>query len=113
MNHASEHIKQANQVGVETMATMANAAFAAVERLAALNLSTVRRMLEQHECDSRRLLDAHDPQTLFSLQASTLIEDSKQVMHYSQRAFEISSQTRDEISRVLEKGLSGPSKKAA
>ncbi len=113
MNQVSEHIKQANTAGVETMATVASAAFGAVERLAALNLGMVRRMLEQHESDSRRLLAARDPQTLFSLQASTILEESKQVMQYSQRAIEISSQSRDEISRVLEKGLSTPLKKVA
>ncbi len=108
MNQVSEHIKQGNHAGVETMATVASAAFGAVERLAALSLGMVRRMLEQHESDSRRLLAARDPQTLFSLQASAILEDSKQVMQYSQRAIEISSQSRNEISRALGNGLSAP-----
>lgn len=113
MNQASEQIKQANQAGVETLATLANAAFGAMERIAALNLSTVRRMLEQQESGSRRLMGMPDAQTLFSMQAKAVLEDTKQVMNYSQRAFEITSQTREEISRVLEMGLSVPSKTKA
>lgn len=110
MNQVSEHLKQANQAGVETLATVANAAFGAMERLAALNLSTARRMLEQQETGSRKLLAARDAQALLSLQAEAMLDDTNQVMNYSQRAFEITSQTRDEISRVLGKGLFMPSK---
>jgi phasin family protein len=113
MNQVSEHIEQANKAGIETLATVANAAFGAVERIAALNLSTVRRLLEQQESGSRQFMAARDAQTLLSLQAKAMLDDTKQVMNYSQRAFEITSQTRDEISRVLEKGLSVPSKTKA
>lgn len=113
MNNASEHFKHANQVSVETLATLANAAFGAVERVAALNLSTVRSILQQRESGSRRMLAAVDPQTLLSLQAGAMLEGTRQAMSYSQRAFEISTQTRDELARVLEHSISAPYRKAA
>lgn len=113
MNNASEHFKRANQLSVETLETVANAAFGAAERIAALNLSTVRSLLEQRETGSRRMLAAFDAQTLLALQAGAMLEGTKQVMSYSQRAFEISKQTQDELARVLEQRISAPFLKAA
>ena len=113
MNRIPEQIKQANHAGVRTLETVANTAFGAMERLTALNMSTIRSVLAQRELNSRNLLAARDPQALLSLQAKALLEDSRQAMNYSQRAFEISNQTQDEMSRVLEQGFSVPPQKAA
>jgi phasin family protein len=109
MNHASEQFKHANQAGVEALATVANTAFGAMERMAALNLSTVRSILQQRESGSRRMLAASDAQTLMSLQAGAMFEETRRAMSYSQRAFEISTQTRNEIAKVLEQSFSTPS----
>lgn len=103
MNQVSEQIKKANQTGVETFETVANAALLVMERLAALNLGTVRGLMEQRESSSRRILAARDPQTLFSIQAKALLEDSRQAMDYSQRAFDISTQTRSQMTGVFER----------
>lgn len=102
MNQVSEQIKQAN---LEALETLASAAFRAIESIAALNLGAARTMLEQTGSNSRRLIDAVDPQTLLSLQAGVILEDSKQAMDYSQRAFEISSLARESFTRVLGKPL--------
>lgn len=107
MNQVSEQIKQANQAGVDAFETMASAAFSAIERLAALNLGTARSLLEQRGSNSRQMLAVIDPQTLLRLQAGVILEDSKQAMDYSQRAFEISSQARETWSRVLGQHLPG------
>ena len=107
MNQVSQQFKQVNQAGVEAFASVADAAFSVLERMSALNLGAVRGMLRQRELDSRNLLAARDPRTVFSLQAQVLIDDSKQVMDYSQRAIEISSQTRHRISKVLGYPLPG------
>ena len=104
MNQVAEQIKQAN---LEAFETLSSAAFSTIERMAALNLGAVRSMLEQRESNSRRLLAAADPQTLLSLQAGVILEDSKRVMDYSQRAFEISSHARESFSRVIGKQLPG------
>lgn len=108
MNHASEHFKHANQFQVETLASVANTALGAVEQIAALNLSTVRNFLQQRESGSRRMLAAADTQTLFSLQAGVMLEEARNAMSYSRRAIEISTQTRDELARVLGKGITPP-----
>lgn len=107
MNQVSEQIKEANRAGVETFETMAGAAFSAIERMAALNLGMARNLLEQRQSNSRRMLAVADPRTLYSLQAGVILEDSKQAMDYSQRAFEISSQARESFTRVLGKHLPG------
>lgn len=105
MNHVSKQITQANRAGMEAFETMADAAFSAMERMAALNLGVVRNLLEQRESNSRRMLSATDPQTLMSLQAGLILEDSKQAMDYSQRVFEISSHARESMSRMLGKHI--------
>jgi phasin family protein len=101
MNQVSQQFKQVNQAGVEVMATVAGAAFSVLERIAALNLSAARGFLQQRQTSSRKLLSARDAQTLLSLQAQALIDDSKQAMDYSQRAIEISLQSRDSLNKVL------------
>ena len=103
MNQVSEQIEQVNQAGVKAFETIASAAFSGLEKMAALNLGMARSVLEQHRSSSRRLLVVTDPRTLFSLQAGVILEDSKQAMDYSQRAFEISSQTRESFARALGK----------
>lgn len=105
MNQVSEQITQANRTSLEVFETLTSAAFSTLERIAALNLGAARNMLEQRESNSRRLLAAADPQTLMSLQAGVILEDSKQAMDYSQRAFEISSHARESFSRVIGKQL--------
>ncbi len=101
MNHVSKRITQANRVGMEAFETMAVAAFGAMERMAALNLGAARNLLEQRGSNSRRMLTATDPQSVMSLQAGLMLDDSKLAMDYSQRAFEISCQARESMSRVL------------
>ncbi len=105
MKHAAEHFKLANQAGMEALATMADTAFGGLERITALNLSTARSMLEQREAGSRRLLAARDAQTVLTLHAGAILESTKQAMSYSQRTFEISAQTGNELSRVLGRGV--------
>lgn len=106
MNHVAEHCKLANHAGMEALATMADTAFGGFERIAALHLSTVRSMLEQREAGSRRLLAARDAQTVLTLQAGAILESTKRAMSYSQRTFEIVAQTRNELTRVLGRGVS-------
>lgn len=101
MNHVSKQITQANRAGMEAFETMAVAAFGALERMAALNLGAARNLLEQRGSNSRRMLTATDPQSVMSLHAGLILEDSKQAMDYSQRVFEISCQAGESMSRVL------------
>lgn len=107
MNQVSRQFKQVSQSGVDMFATVAAVAFSVVERVAALNVSAARGILSQRERNSRQLLAARDAQTVFSLQALALIEDSKQVMDYSQRAIVISSQSRSSFSKLLGHPLPG------
>ncbi|HQY95329.1 phasin family protein, partial [Caldilinea sp.] len=63
-----EQLASAHQASVETLMTIANAAFGGVERLAALNLNAVRSLLEDSTTNARALIAVKDAQGLVSLQ---------------------------------------------
>lgn len=107
MNQVSERFRRANQAGMQTFETVANVAFDAMERLAALNLGMVRGVLEQRDATSRKLIAATRPETLVSLQAGVFVESSRQAMDYSQRVMEIGNTTRDGLSRLVARQVSG------
>jgi hypothetical protein len=59
MNQVAEHIRRANQAGIQTIETAASLALETMEKLAALNLGMVKDALEQRETNSRKLVTAH------------------------------------------------------
>lgn len=101
MNRMAEQFQQANQTGVETLASAAQTAFAAMERLAALNLNTARHIMERNELNSRSIAAANEPGALLSLQTSAMLEDSRLALDYSRRAIEISSQASQDLARLF------------
>ena len=109
MSQVSEQFGSVNQVGIESFETLAKATFAGFECLAALNLNTARSILEQSTQHSRTVLTAGDPVSLLSLQSSLAQVDSSKAADYSSRVFEIASQTRGVLSKVVESQYSGMS----
>jgi phasin family protein len=111
MYKASEQLSNANKAGVETFVTLANAAFAGFERLAALNLNTARGLLEDSASTTRALLAVKDPQALISLQASLTKPGTEASLAYSRSVYAIASDTQDALSKVVETQVSDLSKK--
>jgi phasin family protein len=97
-----EQLASANKANVETMLTLANTAFASAERLAALNLNTARSLLEESVANVKALLGAKDVQELFSLQSSLAQPAIEKAVAYSRSVYEITSQTQDEVAKVVE-----------
>lgn len=106
MYKASEQLSNANKAGVETFVTLATAAFAGFERLAALNLNTARGLLEDGASTTRALLAAKDPQALISLQASLTKPSTEASLAYSRSVYAIASDTQDALSKVVESQVS-------
>lgn len=92
--------------GIETLASLASATFAGMERLAALNLNTARTLMEQGADTSRALLTAGDAQALLSLQGKLAKTDAEKSADYSRRVYEIANQTREALSKVVESQVS-------
>jgi phasin family protein len=97
-----EQLASANKANVETMLTLANTAFASAERLAALNLNTARSLLEESVTNVKALLGAKDVQELFSLQSALAQPAIEKAVAYSRSVYEITSQTQDEVSKIVE-----------
>lgn len=102
MYSVTEQLVNANKARVETLATIADAAFSGTERLAALNVGAARSLLEDSLEGIRAALAANDVQDLVSLRNMLAQPGSGQVADYSSSVFEIAMQTRQALSRVVE-----------
>jgi phasin family protein len=97
-----EQLATANKANVEAMLTLANTAFASAERLAALNLNTARAVLEDSVNNAKALLGAKDLQEVISLQATLAQPSVEKAVAYSRSVYEISAQTQEEFSKLVE-----------
>ncbi len=92
----------ANKTGVEALLTIANTAFASVERLVALNLNTARTLLEDSVANTKSLLAVKDAQELVSLQTALAQPSLEKAVAYSRSVYEIATQTQGELAKVYE-----------
>jgi phasin family protein len=97
-----EQLATANKANVEAMLTLANTAFASAERFAALNLNTARAVLEDSVNNAKTLLGAKDLQEVISLQATLAQPSVEKAVAYSRSVYEISAQTQEEFSKLVE-----------
>ena len=97
-----EQVAAANKANVEAMLTLANTAFASIERIAALNLNTARSVLEDSVSGTKALLGAKDAQEALSIQASLAQPNVEKAVAYSRSVYEISAQTQEELSKLVE-----------
>lgn len=97
-----EQFAAANKAAVDSLLTLANTAFASAERIAALNLHTARSVLEDSVSNAKTLLGAKDAQEALSLQASLAQPNVEKAVAYSRSVYEISAQTQEELSKVVE-----------
>lgn len=96
-----EQFAAANKANVETLLNLANAAFANVERLAALNLNTARSVLEDSAANAKALLAVKDVQSLMNLQASLAQPLIEKAVAYNRSVYEIASQNQEEVSTLF------------
>ncbi|MEF8733359.1 MAG: phasin family protein [Candidatus Accumulibacter meliphilus] len=97
-----EQFAAANKASVDAMLTLANTALASAERIAALNLNTARSMLEDGVSNAKAMLGAKNAQELFSVQASLAQPNLEKAVAYTRSVYEISAQSKEEISKLLE-----------
>ena len=106
MNAMTEQLASANKANVETLLSLANTAFASAERLAALNLNTARAMLEDSVSSAKALLAVKDVQQLMAMQSTLAQPAVEKAVAYSRSAYEIATQTQEELTRVIESQVS-------
>jgi len=100
--NAPEQFAAANKASIEVLMTLANAAFASAERLAALNMNTARALLEDSVATTKTLMAAKDVQELVSLQSTLAQPSVEKVVAYARNLYEISAQSQEEFSKLFE-----------
>jgi phasin family protein len=113
MTATTEQLANANKANVETLLSIANTAFASAERLAALNLNTARAMLEDSVANAKALLAVKDVQQLITMQSTLAQPAIEKAVAYSRSAYEIATQTQEELTKVVESQFSEINKNVA
>lgn len=101
----TEQFASIQKAQIDGLLTLANTAFAGVERLAALNLSIARNLLEESADSARALLGAKDFQDFAAIQGTLAQPSFDKAVAWSRSIYEIGSDTRDELNKVFESQL--------
>jgi phasin family protein len=99
-----EQFVTANKASVDALLSLANIALSSAERIAALNLSTARMVLDT-VANSKNLMGAKDPQEAITMTKNQIQPAVEQVVAYNRSLYEISSQAKDEVSKQVENQL--------
>src|SRR5581483_6060609 len=98
-----EQIQAANKANVETLLAVANAQFAALEKLANLSSGAMKTAFEDSLSNTRALLGAKDVQDCVSLQNSFTQPAIEKAIAYSKSVYEVATETNAELSKVAER----------
>jgi phasin family protein len=98
-----EQIQAANKSNVETFLAVANAQFAALEKLATLNATVVKNAFEDSIASTRALLGAKDVQEFVGLQNTFAQPAIEKAIAYSKSVYEVATNTNAELSKVAER----------
>ena len=97
-----EQFAAANKAAVDSLLSVANTALASAERIATLNLETARSVLEDSVSNAKAIMGAKDPQEALTIQASLAKPNVEKAVAYSRSVYEISAQTQEELSKMVE-----------
>ena len=120
MSINTEQFAAANKAAVDSLLSVANTALASAERIANLNLETARAAFEDSAANTKALLGAKDVQEAISIQASLAQPNIDKAVAYGRSVAEISTQTQEELAKLVEaqfgdfqKSVAGMLEKAA
>src|SRR3954467_12477013 len=98
-----EQIQAAQKANVETLLAVANAQFAAFEKLANIQAGAVRSAFEDSIANTRALLGAKDVQELVGLQNTFAQPAMEKAIAYSKSIYEVATDANAEFSKVAER----------
>ncbi len=102
MSFNPDQFATASKAAVDSLLAVANTALASAERIATLNLETARSVLEDSVSNAKALMGAKDVQEAMSIQASLAQPGVEKAVAYSRSVYEISAQTQEELSKMVE-----------
>ncbi len=97
-----EQFAAANKATVDSLLSLANTALASAERIAALNLNAARSVIEDSVSNARALASAKDAQEAASIAAAQVQPHVEKAVAYSRSVYEITAQTQEELSKMVE-----------
>jgi len=98
-----EQIQAASKTNVESFLAVANAQFAAFEKLTSIQASAVKTAFEDSMANTRALLGAKDVQEFVSLQNSFAQPAIEKAIAYSKSVYEVTTGANAELSKVAER----------
>src|ERR1041385_8599890 len=98
-----EQIRAAQKANVEALLAVANAQFAAFEKLANINAGAGKSAFEDSIANTRALLGAKDVQEFVSLQNAFAQPAIEKAIAYSRSVYEVATETNAELSKVAER----------
>jgi phasin family protein len=98
-----EQIQAAQKANVEALLAVANAQFAAFEKLANISAGAVKSAFEESVNNTRALLGAKDVQEFVTLQNAFAQPAIEKAMAYSKSIYEVATEANSELSKVAER----------
>jgi phasin family protein len=98
-----EQIQAAQKANVEALLAVANAQFAAFEKLANISAGAVKGAFEDSIANTRALLGAKDVQEFVTLQNSFAQPAIEKAIAYSKSVYEVATEANSELTRVAER----------
>jgi phasin family protein len=98
-----EQIQAAGKANIEALLAVANAQFAAFEKLAGIQANAVKGAFEDSIANARALLGAKDVQEFVSLQNSFAQPALEKAIAYSKSVYEVATSANAELSKVAER----------
>ena len=97
-----EQFVAANKASVDALLALANSAMASAESIASLNLNTAHSMLETGMVNAKAVLGAKNPQEALAVSKAQVQPAIEQAVAYNRSLYEISAQSKEEVSKQLE-----------
>ena len=101
-----EQIQAAGKANMESFLAVANAQFAAFEKLANINAGAVKTAFEESIANTRALVGAKDVQEFVSLQSTFAQPAIEKALAYSKSVYEVATEANGELSKVAERRVS-------
>lgn len=97
-----EQFAASNKATVDSLLAVANTALATAERIAALNLGAARSALEDSASATKAVLAVKNPNEAAALQSTVLQPAVEKAVSYSRSLYEISSESQQQVAKMLE-----------
>lgn len=97
-----EKFLNAGKAGVEAALAVAHAQFAAVEKLAALNMAAAKSTFEETTDHIKSVFEAKDPQELVKINSAFAQPVLEKAVAYARNVYDVTSQAQTQVAKVVE-----------